>query len=311
MQDQFHREFEESLNKFYQAANDTLAVYTPFLEALRREIPERISERRALDLVCGDGQWLAELVEHGFTAQGIASDEASLRVCHDLGLEVLHEDPLQTLLQRPDNSLAVVSMLHNIEHLPLGTLLEVMTQAKRVLCPGGLLIMQAPNPECLYNIKDGMTHTHPISPRLFDFVVEKAGFVHRCLAYTGQLPHVARSKVITLNDIVFHASPTFAVIAQKPTHPEIHQCFAPLFKQTYGLSLPEMITRHDQTSKRHMSVALESATLCDLLLQQNIRLREDLDKVRHDLNVVLSRLRLLSRPFRGLIKLWRWIRGRS
>jgi hypothetical protein len=142
-------------------------------------------------------------------------------------------------------------------------------------------------------------------------MAERAGFVHRCVIHVGQLPHVARAKVITLKDIVFHASPAFAVIAQKSTLPEVHLRFAPLFKKTYGLSLAEMIDRHDQTFKRHMSVALESATLTEALQQQNTELQQELDKLRHDLNIVISRLRWLSGPLRGLIRLWRWIRSRS
>ena len=78
------------------------------------------------------------------------------------------------------SSVRAVTALHLVEHLPLDALLELLALAARVVRPGGLLILETPNPENLVVAASRFyldpTHRRPLPPDLLAFLVGARGF---------------------------------------------------------------------------------------------------------------------------------------
>jgi 2-polyprenyl-3-methyl-5-hydroxy-6-metoxy-1,4-benzoquinol methylase len=104
-------------------------------------IEREVNTGRILDIGCATGEFLAFMKERGWTCQGVEPDpEARAFAAENYGLEVLEEDALN---QFPEKSFEVITLWHVLEHVP--RLQERMKQLKRLLKPGGLLVIAVPN----------------------------------------------------------------------------------------------------------------------------------------------------------------------
>lgn len=133
-----------------------------------------------LDLGCGRGEWLQLLAEHDIPAEGVDSSPWMVRACTDAGLNARQGDAIEYLASLPDNALAGLTGFHIIEHLPIGVLLRLIQQARRVVEPGGVVLFETPNPENLIvgacNFYLDPTHRNPLPPALVAFLLEENGF---------------------------------------------------------------------------------------------------------------------------------------
>jgi SAM-dependent methyltransferase len=133
-----------------------------------------------LDLGCGRGEWLQLLMEENIPAIGVDSNSSMIERCEDANLEVYLGDAVQYLAELPDNSLAGVTAFHIIEHLPLGVLIRLIDEARRVVRPGGVVLLETPNPENLItgacNFYVDPTHRNPLPPALVAFLLRARGF---------------------------------------------------------------------------------------------------------------------------------------
>ncbi len=138
------------------------------------------ANRPVLDLGCGRGEWLGLLSEHGLAAVGVDSNEVFVSQCRAHGFTVRHGDLLAELHAADNESLGAISMFQVAEHLPLGYLENVLTEAHRVLHRGGVLIVEIPNVETLRvgaaTFWIDPTHHRPIFPEFLVLLVERAGF---------------------------------------------------------------------------------------------------------------------------------------
>ncbi|MCE3262044.1 MAG: hypothetical protein K0R43_1123 [Pseudoduganella sp.] len=277
MNQPFYRAFEDR----YRGARDTikerLRAYLPFLTPLQAQ-----GRAAALDLGCGRGEWLELLGEQGFDARGIDLDEGMLAACRERGLAVQNQDALAALRACPDASLALVSAFHLVEHLPFDLVRELIAESLRVLQPGGLLVMETPNPE---NLTVGATsfyldpsHLHPLPPSLLAFAADHAGF--------------ARSKVVRLQEdkqlhddaaplglitVLEGVSPDYAVVAQKQADGAVLARLDPAFSTDYGLALGTLAQRYEtQRAKQHEQLHL----LVQELQQQNVQANMALGQLR-------------------------------
>jgi O-antigen chain-terminating methyltransferase len=134
-----------------------------------------------LDLACGRGEWLEVLRDAGISATGVDTNVTYREQWKAAGLKVTNADVIEHLRSLEPGSLAVVTAFHIVEHLPLDVLIELLDLANRVLRPGGLLILESPNPEnlmvgaCTFYLDP--THQRPIPPPLLEFLVGARGFV--------------------------------------------------------------------------------------------------------------------------------------
>jgi O-antigen chain-terminating methyltransferase len=133
-----------------------------------------------LDLGCGRGEWLDFLRDHGIAALGIDRNQFFLDACLKRKLRVMDADLVDFLRKVPDESIAVVTCFHVVEHMPMPVMQEVVRHIFRVLRRGGTAIFETPNPanlltSCLSFLLDP-THLRPLHPELARFVLESSGF---------------------------------------------------------------------------------------------------------------------------------------
>ena len=247
----FYRAFEDVHRGPRALIKSRLRAYLPFVESLKNIH----SDVNAVDLGCGRGEWLELMQEVGIDCRGVDLDEGMLLACRELGLPVETRDAISYLKSLADDSLSVVSAFHLVEHLTFEQLQAVVAQAHRVLKPGGLLIMETPNPENIVvatrNFYLDPTHQRPIPPELLFFVAEFYGFARAKIVRLQESKELAQHTHITLQDVLGGASPDYAVVTQKSAVKVLLEQLDSPFTAEYGLSLESLTARYqDQASAR-------------------------------------------------------------
>jgi 2-polyprenyl-3-methyl-5-hydroxy-6-metoxy-1,4-benzoquinol methylase len=79
--DDFARALQQKLRGSRAAVKARRFIYLPFVYPLLHAYPGA----SALDLSCGQGEWLETLQESGFTVQGVDSDAEQIAVCQRRG----------------------------------------------------------------------------------------------------------------------------------------------------------------------------------------------------------------------------------
>ena len=254
-QTSFYRAFEDRYRGSRDTIKERLRAYAPFTDPLLRPDAPAV----ALDLGCGRGEWLELLGESGFDARGVDLDEGMLAACRERGLAAQHGDALAALRAQPDASLALVSAFHLVEHLPFDLVRELIAEALRALRPGGLLVMETPNPE---NLTVGATsfyldpsHLHPLPPGLLGFAAEHAGFARQRIVRLQEDPQLHTGAPLGLINVLEGVSPDYAVVAQKPADPDTLARFDAAFSARWGITLGQLALRYeDQLAGRDAEI---------------------------------------------------------
>jgi SAM-dependent methyltransferase len=138
-----------------------------------------------LDIGCGRGKWLRLARDGGYEAVGVDSSPAAIGECREGGFEVTERDALEFLRSMEDESFAVVSAFHVLEHCPFEYCLNLVYQIARTLKPGGVLLIETPHAGNLLMAAEQFwmdpTHNRPIPLPLMEFLFEYCGIgvVHR------------------------------------------------------------------------------------------------------------------------------------
>ena len=248
----FYRAFEERYRGSRELIQERLRVYVPYIQPLRQLYP---LDPCAIDLGCGRGEWLELLQVEGFAAQGVDLDEGMLAACHALSLPALRGDALEYLGALADASQAVVSGFHIAEHIAFADLQTLVSEALRVLKPGGLLILETPNPE---NIVVGSnsfyldpTHKSPLPSKLLSFLAEHYGFARVKVLRLQQAKGLDSARHIQIIDVLAGVSPDYAVVAQKSASLEQMQIFDAAFDTAHGVDLETLAQRFDERLPPH------------------------------------------------------------
>ncbi len=229
MENDFYYRFEQHFRGSREEIKHRQSVYLPILEPLK----SIQSPSLTLDLGCGRGEWLELMTENGFSAQGVDLDDAMLQFCAEQGLAVRKADALDCLRSIPDATLSVVSGFHIAEHLPFETLQSLIVEALRALIPGGILILETPNPENLVvgscNFYTDPTHRAPLPPHLLAYLGEDAGFKRIKVLRLNQPPqewYSTPAEFPSMSRMIFGVGPDYAIVAQKDAAPETLTAFS-------------------------------------------------------------------------------------
>ncbi|MCK2097402.1 class I SAM-dependent methyltransferase [Thauera aromatica] len=175
--DAYYVAFEEAHRGSEDSVRQRLQPYLGYLA----QLPEAITALPVLDLGCGRGEWLRMLSDNDFTAIGIDLNGDMVAHCRARGLDAHRVDALSWLAAQADGSCAAISAFHLVEHLPFEILFPIMEHAARVLAPGGLLILETPNPENVlvgsHTFYHDFSHRNPVTPASLQFLVGYQGLV--------------------------------------------------------------------------------------------------------------------------------------
>jgi O-antigen chain-terminating methyltransferase len=115
-------------------------------------------------------------------ASGVDSNRALVAAARARGLEVVEADLTGYLSELPDGALGALTGFHIVEHLPLEKLLGLLSEAVRVVRPGGLILFETPNPENVLvgscNFYFDPTHRNPLPAPVLKFMLESRGLGH-------------------------------------------------------------------------------------------------------------------------------------
>jgi len=249
--DGFYRAFEERCYAPREVIKTLRKQYLPFVTPL----VETYLGVPTFDIGCGRGEWLELMNEMGFQPYGVDLDEGMLDGCWELGLAAEKGDAVAFLSSLGSESQAVISAFHVVEHITFEQLRTVVSEAFRVLKPGGLLIMETPNPENIVvatrNFYLDPTHQRPIPSGLLSFLPEYYGFARTKVLRLQESKELAQRTDLTLQDVFGGASPDYAVVAQKAGPENMISSLDTPFSLEYGLSLENLTGRYqDQISAR-------------------------------------------------------------
>jgi len=172
--DSFYIALSEAFGGSPAAIRDRARDYVADLASVRDLGP-------VLDVGCGRGELLDVLREAGFDAYGVDTNALCVEECRRLGLTVELADARQHLNEVAPSSLAAITALHLVEHLSIESVIGLIDAAMVALRPGGVLIIETPNPEnvlagSLYFFLDP-SHRQPIPPQLLQFILTSRGIV--------------------------------------------------------------------------------------------------------------------------------------
>jgi 2-polyprenyl-3-methyl-5-hydroxy-6-metoxy-1,4-benzoquinol methylase len=151
-----------------------------FVRSIQRKHADLFrAEQTVLDLGCGAGVFLELLRERSVRAAGIDLSAECVESCRRKGLDA-REAELLRFLETTDERFDGVFCSHVVEHLAPPAALGMLANCRRVLRPGGRLVVVTPNPRDLDVITEkfwlDVTHVRPYPLALLAKMVEHAGF---------------------------------------------------------------------------------------------------------------------------------------
>lgn len=191
------------------------AVYAPFLQPLLGAEPVG-----TLDLTARSSAWTAHLTQLGFQVEGL--DTPATLTPDTMWGELMHH-----LEQRAPQSLGVVSIFYGLELFLPQQLLQLGQQLKRVLQPGGLLLLESPHPDNPHIARLDAYLPAAAScmrPERLVWLMEYVGF-ERVQELTTQAQHHA----LRLDQVFAPVSPFYSVVAQKKAEPNVLARWGQLF----------------------------------------------------------------------------------
>jgi SAM-dependent methyltransferase len=214
--DDLYKAFEDRFRGSRELVKDRLNIYEPLLAQVPRQTQ---GPTLAIDLGCGRGEWLEILAEAGFDAIGVDTNERMAQEATDNGLKIELQDALAYMSSQADDSVAVISAFHMVEHIPTDYLIELLDECHRVLVDDGLLVLETPNPE---NISVGThtfhldpTHKSPLPPNLLEFLVGQAGFPDTAVLRLNGAPMIEAGPIERSIHLMFEVARDYACLAKK------------------------------------------------------------------------------------------------
>lgn len=153
-----------------------------------------------LDVGCGRGEFLELMQESGVAARGIDLNEECVTICRQKGLEAQLADVFTYLHELPAGGFDGIFCGQVVEHIAPERLPDLIRLMARALQPGGVLVVETPNPESLAIFATHFyidpTHVRPVPAALLVFYMEEYGLggirVERRFPAVESLPALAQ-----------------------------------------------------------------------------------------------------------------------
>ena len=149
-------------------------------EMLRVYLPRFENRTNVVDIGCGRGEFLSLLRDAGVRAYGVDSDEGMVKAARAEGLNVVLEDAFDHLRGLEPGAVDGIFCSQVAEHLETPKLLALLELCLAKLTPGGVIVMETPNPESLSILArffyTDLTHIRPIHPDALRWAMEAVGF---------------------------------------------------------------------------------------------------------------------------------------
>jgi SAM-dependent methyltransferase len=209
----FYIDFEERFRGSQEEVEQGLEVYLSFFEDVNDPI---------VDLGSGRGEWLRLLKREGKNATGIDINSHLIEECDEEGLEVIKSDALKFLKNATDSAFGAITAFHLVEHLGPEQRLLFLREIYRVLKPGGIVILETPNPRnILVSAGDfwrDPEHMTPVFPDTLSFTARFVGFPDaRCYFFNKDRTELIPCANMEFRDLqnYVEVSRDFALIARK------------------------------------------------------------------------------------------------
>lgn len=248
MSNGFYKAFEDRFRGSREMIKERLRAYLAFAEPFKRITTGKL---KVLDIGCGRGEWIELMIESGFDAYGIDLDEGMLADCYEKSLPAKKGDAISFIKALENDSHIIVSAFQVVEHIFFEDLNGLVKEALRILIPGGLLIMETPNPENIIvatkNFYLDPTHKRPIPPELLSFLPEYHGFERVKVLRLRESINISKDDRHNLYNVINGVSPDYSVIAQKRAPCEILVMFDKEFEEEYSFGLEALATQYDRS----------------------------------------------------------------
>lgn len=284
----FYRAFEEKFRGSRSLIRSRLEIYTPFLHA----VAQVDGNNTGVDLGCGRGEWLELLADNGFAGIGVDLDNGMLQVSRERGLNVINGDAIDFLRMQKSNSFNVVTGFHIAEHIPFEQLQILINESHRILRPGGLLILETPNPEN-YRVSSltfylDPTHRNPIPPVLLHFMTEYYGFAQCKIMRLQEAENIGSLVDVTLEQALGGASPDYSVIAQKSGSEDIINLVRTLFEKDYGVEQGVLMNKFERRLQQSAIGYKDIASGLNKLRSMHQNLSELMEKKTVELSGIIQ-----------------------
>jgi SAM-dependent methyltransferase len=220
--DALYAGFEDRFRGTREDIMQRVSVYLPLV----RDCGAGGGDAPVLDIGCGRGEWLEVLGGSGLLARGVDLNPVMIAECRARGFDVLQADGVDHLRQLPPGSLGALSAIQVIEHIGFNELLALLDEARRVLRPGGLLVLETPNPENLVVGACGFyydpTHRQPLPPEPMRHVAAARGFTKVEILRLHPATPPGRSQTgsdawSARIDALLYGPQDYAIVARNPT----------------------------------------------------------------------------------------------
>lgn len=171
--DVLYEDIEDAFRGTREKVSEMLASYLDDIATVPTDAP-------VVDVGCGRGEWLELLAANEVPAYGVDVNQVVVDRCQDMGLDVRRADAVDHLTAARPGTVRAVTSFHVAEHLSMDTLVALIDAALLALEPGGLLILETPNPNNHQvgsaNFYLDPTHLKPLHPLFLEFLVRSRGF---------------------------------------------------------------------------------------------------------------------------------------
>ncbi|MBW2185841.1 MAG: methyltransferase domain-containing protein [Deltaproteobacteria bacterium] len=221
--DKLYLDFEYLFRGTPQMVTQLLTAYQPLLNVSKSESE---TAPLAVDLGCGRGEMVHYLGQQGYDAIGVDLNRLAVQSCHEHHINAKQGNALDYLSELDEESISVVSTLHLVEHLSNDELFQLLKRSLQVLKPGGMLLIETPNPRNLFvgsgDFYRDFTHDKPLFPDTLKFLLNYFGFSQTAIFYFEQ-PTDSSRRLCSADDISFddlsdylQISRDYAVVGYKP-----------------------------------------------------------------------------------------------